>query len=115
MNIRMMMTTMMIMMKTKKPEEIEIDYGKLSREELVIMLEEIVKEGEINQIKRKVSLIKVAFLKINKEEQHKKYEDFIAHGGEEKDFDSTQDIIDNRFNEAFSIYKNKRKDFPGRA
>ena len=91
--------------------EEEIDFDKLSREELVIMLEEIVKESEINQIKRKISLIKVAFMKINKEEQHKKYEDFIAQGGDEKDFDSTQDILETRFNEAFSIYKNKRKVF----
>lgn len=91
--------------------EEEIDFDKLSREELVVMLEDIVKESEINQIKRKISLIKVAFMKINKEEQHKKYEEFVAQGGDEKDFDSTPDILETRFNGAFSVYKQKRKIF----
>jgi len=92
-------------------KEEEIDFDKLTREELVNMLEEIVKEGEVTKIKRKISLIKVAFMKINKEEQRQKFDEFIAQGGVESDFDTTQDILETRFNEAFSIYKQKRKIF----
>jgi len=89
----------------------EIDFDKLNREELVGMLEEIVQENEIDKIKRKISLIKVAFIKISKVEQQKKHEEFIAQGGDKKDFDNTPDNIENRFNNAFSIYKHKRKVF----
>ncbi|MCD4731227.1 MAG: DUF349 domain-containing protein, partial [Bacteroidales bacterium] len=92
-------------------KEEEIDFDKLTREELVNMLEEIVKEGEVTKIKRKISLIKVAFMKINKEEQRQKFDEFIAQGGVESDFDTTQDVLETRFNEAFSIYKQKRKIF----
>lgn len=92
-------------------EEEVIDFDKLSREELVGSLEEIVQEDEINKIKRKISLIKVAFMKINKEEQQKKEEEFIAQGGDKKDFDNTPDNLESKFNNAFSIYKHKRKVF----
>jgi hypothetical protein len=91
--------------------EEEIDFDKLSREESVKMLEETVKEGDLTKIKRRISLIKVAFMKINKEEQHQKYEEFIAQGGDKSDYDTTQDVLETRFNEAFSIYKQKRKIF----
>lgn len=90
-------------------KEEEIDFDKLSREELVSMLEEIVKEDEVTQFKRKISLIKVNFVKINKVEKDQKLEDFLEQGGDKKDYDSGLDNIESRFNDAFSIYKRKRK------
>lgn len=87
------------------------DYKTFSREELVNILEEIVREGEINAIKKKVALIKVAFLNINKEEQQKKYNEFVAGGGDKNKFDTTEDNIEKKFNEAFAIYKAKRQRF----
>ncbi|MBL7102824.1 MAG: DUF349 domain-containing protein [Bacteroidales bacterium] len=87
------------------------DYKTFSREELVNVLEEIVKEGEINAIKKKVALIKVAFLNINKEEQQKKYDEFVAGGGDKNKFDTAEDNIEKKFNEAFAIYKAKRQRF----
>ena len=95
----------------KNEKEKEINFELLSREELVSMLEEIVKEEEVTQFKRKISLIKVAFMKINKAEKDQKYEDFLEQGGDKKDYDSRPDDFENRFNEAFSIYKRKRKIF----
>ncbi|MCD4788481.1 MAG: DUF349 domain-containing protein, partial [Bacteroidales bacterium] len=92
-------------------EETVEDYKTFSREELVNVLEEIVKEGEINAIKKKVALIKVAFLNINKEEQQKKYDEFVAGGGDKNKFDTTEDNIEKKFNEAFAIYKAKRQRF----
>jgi len=92
-------------------EETVEDYKTFSREELVNILAEIVKEGEINAIKKKVALIKVAFLKINKEEQQKKYDEFIAGGGDKNKFDTAEDNIEKKFNEAFAIYKAKRQRF----
>jgi len=91
-------------------EEVE-NLNKLSREELVLLLEETIGEGEINAIKKKVALIKVAFLKINKEEKDKKLEDFIASGGDKKEYDSSIDELEQRFNKSFGIYKQKRQIF----
>ncbi len=85
------------------------EYGNLSREELVQVLEETIKEGDFNAIKVKVALIKVAFLKLNKEVQHKKYEEFIAEGGEESEFETAADPLEQQFNNAFAVYKQKRQ------
>ncbi len=89
----------------------EINFDILSREELTSMLEDIVQEKKVTQFKRKISLIKVAFMKINKAAQNQKFENFIEEGGDKKDFDTTEDDIETRFNDAFSIYKRKRKLF----
>jgi hypothetical protein len=83
----------------------------LNRQELVELMEETIKENDINIIRKKVALIKVTFLKINKEEQHKKYEDFISSGQDKADFDSSEDELEKRFNAAFAVYKDKRQVF----
>jgi len=88
--------------------ESETDLNQLSRQELVEMLEQTLKEGEVEAIKRKVGLIKVAFLKLNNEEQEKRFESYINDGGEEDAFEVEKDDIEIRFNAAFSIYKEKK-------
>ena len=50
-----------------------------SNVETAKILEDIVREGDVNIIKRRVALIKVAFLKINKTEKEKKYDEFINY------------------------------------
>ena len=75
------------------------------------LLEETVKQDDINVIRKKVALIKVTFLKVNKEEQHKRYEEFIATGQDKAGFDSSEDELEKRFNEAFSLYRDKRQVF----
>jgi len=87
----------------------EGDILNLNRKELVTLLEETVRESDINLIRKKVALIKVTFLKLNKEEQHQKYEDFIASGHDKAEFDHVQDELEIRFNAAFSIYKDNRQ------
>lgn len=94
-----------------KPHEEVENINELSREELVLLLEETVVEGDINAIKKKVALIKVAFLKINKEEKDKKFEEFIASGGDKLKYDNSGDELEQKFNESFAIYKQKRHIF----
>ena len=97
------------------PEEEEheqpIDYESLSLEELVSNLEEILSDGEVEKIRNKVSLIKVSFLKKNKERQEKIFENFIAEGGVKEDFNQEKDDIEIRFQAASQIYHEKRKQF----
>jgi hypothetical protein len=83
----------------------------LNRQELVELMEETVKEDDISVIRKKVALIKVTFLKVNKEEQHKRYEEFSASGQDKAEFDSSEDELEKRFNKAFSIYHDKRQVF----
>ena len=83
-------------------------YDTYPRERLVEMLEEIVESGDIPSIKTKVALIKVAFLKLTREEDHKKYEEYIAAGGDKEDFDSGPDPLVDKFNKVFERYKERK-------
>ncbi len=96
--------------EVEEHQEVE-NLNELPREDLVILLEDIVRDGDINAIKKKVALIKVAFLKINKEEKNQKYDEFITSGGDKTDYDSSEDEFEKRFNEAFGIYRQKRQIF----
>ena len=94
-----------------KDETTEEDLNTLSREHLVELLENVVKTDDINSVKNKVALIKVAFLKINKEEKSQKYNAFIAEGGNNDDYDKSDDILEDRFHAAFAVYKEKKAIF----
>lgn len=93
-------------------EEDSIDYDNLSKKELVEIIEKIVNEDKsISEIKGKVSLIKLAFINVLKEEREKKLSVFIEEGGEEKDFNLSPDELELRFNKAFDKYKADKKTF----
>jgi hypothetical protein len=95
--------------ESESHEEETVRYNEMSREELVALLEETVKDGKIEEIKKRVALIKVAFLKLNKEEQHLKYERYLEQGGDKEEFEPTEDSLEQRFNNAFAIYRNNRQ------
>jgi hypothetical protein len=94
-------------------EEIEIAddfFDHLNRREVVETLEEIVVETDIVKVKKQISLLKIRFLKLTKEEKEERLQSFLASGGNKEDFDSSADELDIRFNEAFDHYKaNKAK------
>ncbi len=96
--------------ETISAEVKEIDYDKLGREELVDKLEELVQETEIPTIKSKVALVKVAFLKLTKEEKEKQFQAYTSEGGTEEDYKPVDDALEARFEKAFEGYKrNKAK------
>jgi hypothetical protein len=97
--------------ESEEVPEAENDILNLSRAELVELLEETVKETDINKIRKKVAIIKVAYLKINKEEQQKRYEEAVKAGHEKAEPISAADELEIRFNEAFSIYRDNRQVF----
>ncbi|MDR0605162.1 MAG: DUF349 domain-containing protein [Bacteroidales bacterium] len=94
-------------------EEIEIAddfFDHLNRREVVETLEEIVVETDIIKVKKQISLLKIRFLKLTKEEKEERLQSFLANGGNREDFDSSADELDIRFNEAFDHYRaNKAK------
>ncbi|MBN3034354.1 MAG: DUF349 domain-containing protein [Bacteroidales bacterium] len=93
-------------METGHPEE---SYYHLSRSELVDLLEKNLEEEDVTAIKAKVALIKVAFLKITKEEQQEKMEQLVSEDGGEEGAEEKTDEISQKFNDLFAIYKARRQ------
>jgi hypothetical protein len=94
-------------------DEQQVDgYEKYSREKLVELLETAVQEQDINTVKSKISLIKVAYLQLSKEARHEIYQQMsAAQEGEVVEFETAPDPLDDRFNAAFAIYKSKKAKF----
>ncbi|MDR1182894.1 MAG: DUF349 domain-containing protein [Bacteroidales bacterium] len=94
-------------------EEIDIAddfFDHLNRQEIVETIEETVGETDIIKIKKQMSLLKIRFLKLTKEDREERLQSFLTNGGNKEDFDSSPDELDMRFNEAFDHYKaNKAK------
>ncbi len=94
--------------KKAHPVQEEIDFDQLNKQELVEMLEEIVQEKDIPQIKDKVARIKLAFYRLNKEEINHQKQAFLAGGGKEEDFRHLPDPLEKRFDDAFAVYRHNR-------
>ncbi|HSG67567.1 MAG TPA: DUF349 domain-containing protein, partial [Bacteroidales bacterium] len=92
-------------------EEVEEAFEEFGAEELVSRLEDLVKADEISSIKTKVALIKVAFLKILKEEKQLALKAFLDEGGKEEDFTPEESKLEKRYNKAFDIYRKNRQKF----
>jgi hypothetical protein len=93
-------------------EETAEGYEKYSREKLVELLETAVQEPDINTVKSKISLIKVAFLQLSKEARHELYQQMsAATEGEVTEIEAAPDPLEDRFNTAFAIYKSKKTKF----
>ena len=88
--------------------QVEVDYDRLNKQELVEMLEEVVREKDITLIKEKVAKIKLAFYRLNKEEINHQKQVFLAGGGKEEEFQHVPDPLEKRFDEAFAIYRHNR-------
>ncbi len=90
-------------------EDVPVEnYETLSKEELIDRLGEIVQEDNVSSIKTKVTLIKVSYYKKQKEEEEKRYENFLSQGGAKEDYAPEEDLLDAKFAEIFDIYKKNR-------
>ena len=118
--------------ESSKEEEELPDYESMGRQQLVEALEDIVNKNDILEHKRKIALIKVAYLKktdiektnaLEKQDQDKedteKEKTTEADGENLTDEESAeekttkeqipgQDELEERFQKAFSLYKEKR-------
>ena len=95
--------------KAEEHELEEIHYDDLNKQELVDMLEEIVEEKDISAIKGQVISISNAFHKRNNEEKESQLREFIASGGDEKDFKPAEDPLEKRFRSALNTYKRNKQ------
>jgi hypothetical protein len=85
--------------------ELDVDFNSYSKEQLVDQLEKAVNEPDLNAIKTRIALIKVAFLKKKKEENLQLYEKIAAEEGQKEVPAEKEDPLETRFNEFFNIYK----------
>jgi hypothetical protein len=87
-------------------ESVGVDYAHMSREQLVELLEETVKSEDVNEIKSKVALIKVAYLALANKERQELYQNAAA--SEEAENFEVVDPLEDRFKVAFGIYKHNK-------
>ncbi|MFZ4545809.1 MAG: DUF349 domain-containing protein [Bacteroidales bacterium] len=87
-------------------ESVGVDYAHMTREQLVELLEETVKSEDVNEIKSKVALIKVAYLALANKERQELYQNAAA--SEEAENFEVVDPLEDRFKVAFGIYKHNK-------
>ena len=92
-------------------EKIEIDYTKLSREDLVKELNNIIDKDSINEIRKEVEAIKASFYKKQKALNEKKRKEFLAEGGDIEDFAPAEDPLETELKELFKRYRRFKADY----
>ncbi len=88
-------------------------YDDFTKEEVVAALEEVVKEKDINKIKKQVSLLRLKYTNIVREEREQKLAEDLS-SEEEKSDEAQQEIIadkalSERFQKAFTTYKENKQ------
>jgi hypothetical protein len=101
------------MVDAAEPDEDELvednaDLDGLNKLQLVEMLEELVQDSDVQNIKDKVAAIRLHFNKLNKEDMDNELDQFLQDGGEAESFQHVEDPIEQRFNAAFGIFKANR-------
>ncbi len=81
--------------------------GKLSKEEIISKLGELVENVE-DSVRNEIDSLKQAFYKIRRGEIESLKSTFIEEGGEEKDFVAPEDETEGKLKELLTQYKEKR-------
>ncbi|MBN1186004.1 MAG: DUF349 domain-containing protein [Bacteroidales bacterium] len=105
-----------------EPKEVEKDIPKIweksiseysfcKKEELVIILQALLDNKSVNDIRAEVDAIKINFYKKHKAEIEKKKRAFIDAGGELLDFKPESDPLENDLKELLKRYKDLKSQF----
>jgi len=93
-------------------DDLGTKYGKMSREELVQVLEALVMHEDVNFIRKHIGYIKAVFRKLLKDESLDHFEKTISAEGETTETQETQEIpvdpLVERFDAAMNTYKDKK-------
>ena len=89
----------------------EESIGALNRSELVDRLQELIDKEDLQKIKSKVALIKVAFIDKTKKERQEKYSLFLQEGGDKEAYKQEDDEQDERFKATFALYREKKVNY----
>jgi len=91
--------------------EDETDYESLSLEELVALMEELVKTEDINSVKNKFIKANIAYKEKYKVFKNNHKESYLAEGKTLEEYKFEDNGLQNNFNQSFKIYKQKRKEY----
>lgn len=86
------------------------DYFKMTKEELIIALENLLASRPLQQIGDEADIIKINFYKKHKAEIERKRRKFIDDGGNLEDFKPGEDVLENQFKELFKKYRDLKAD-----
>lgn len=100
-------------------DELTEKYAKLSREELVEAIENLVVIDDISEIRKHIGFIKLAFKKVQKDDHLQHYEAKATKKEEESEetheaeahTEVESDPLRDRFEAAFAVYRNKKAAF----
>jgi len=87
-----------------------IDYAKLSKEDLVKVLKDLINSGHIIEIKREIDQIKTHFYKKHKAEIDEIRQQFLTEGGAIQDFKVEETPVEAELKELLNKYRNLRSD-----
>lgn len=93
------------------PDEPEIDYSLLTKDQLLEKLEEAVSHDDISRVKNRIAAIKVEFLRIIKDEKQAAADAFVANGGKPEEYIPVPDPAEEKFHQVFEVYKVKKARF----
>lgn len=96
---------------TAEEEEDTTVYENLSLDELVSLMEDLVKIENIASIKNKVIKTNLAFQEKYKEFKKEHKEKYLAEGGNPEEYKFDDGGLMSRYNQSFKIYKQKRKEY----
>ncbi|MFC2152763.1 DUF349 domain-containing protein, partial [Bacteroidota bacterium] len=94
-----------------KEQAVGVDYNKLSREDLVKELSEVIDQNPINNIRREVEAIKASFYKKQKAINEQKRKDFLAEDGIIEDFAPVEDPLETELKELFKRYRRLKAEY----
>ncbi|MGI9543317.1 MAG: DUF349 domain-containing protein, partial [Cyclobacteriaceae bacterium] len=87
------------------------DYQNYSKEELIKVVDQVVKGSNVLLADRVLNLIKPHYDRYRKAAKDMALEQFVADGNEAKDFDYKYDQLDHRFDADFRLIKDRKREY----
>lgn len=97
--------------ETESREDIEAEYAAITVEEAADIFATIVAEPDYNKIKTRVGILRTKILDHIKEVTKAERDAFIEAGGNKDEFVHTPTPIEEKFNQAYKIFKNNKAKF----
>jgi hypothetical protein len=91
--------------------ELSADFSQLSKEDLILVAEKLLKEKPVETLKADFDNIKIQFYKKHKAEFERLRKQFVENGGKLEDFKSENDRSEEQLKEILKQYKDHKADF----
>lgn len=95
----------------EEDHEEQNDYSQWNKEQLTTLAEKLAKEENVVKAEKMIREAKPFFDEIFESEKAQALQRFIADGGTEEDFGYKPDELDNRFDAAFKLIRDKKHEF----